>query len=96
MKDRWQALENAPRSLLSELFDADPDRLDRLTIAESGIRFDFAKTHLDLDLLESFTALAEAADFPGHREALFAGGIVNPTEVRPARRPVRRRDPRSD
>ena len=84
MKDRWQALENAPRSLLSELFDADPDRLDRLTIEESGIRFDFAKTHLDLDLLESFTALAEAADFPGHREALFAGGIVNPTEDRAA------------
>ena len=84
MKDRWQALENAPRSLLSELFDADPDRLDRLTIEDSGIRFDFAKTHLDLDLLESFTALAEAADFSGHREALFAGGIVNPTEDRAA------------
>ena len=58
MNDPWQALESAPRSLLTELFDADPDRLDRLTIEESGISFDFSKTHLGADLVSAFAALA--------------------------------------
>jgi glucose-6-phosphate isomerase len=80
----WAALERAPRPTLAELFAADPGRLALLSVEESGILFDFSKTHLDAGLLQGFAALAEARDLAGAREALFAGRIVNPTEGRAA------------
>jgi glucose-6-phosphate isomerase len=80
----WAALERAPRPTLAELFAADPGRPALLSLEESGIYFDFSKTHLDTELLKGFAALAEARDLAGAREALFAGRIVNPTEGRAA------------
>ncbi|TVV74582.1 glucose-6-phosphate isomerase [Sphingomonas solaris] len=80
----WNAIEAVPRRPLLALFDAEPDRLSRLTIEEAGIRFDFAKTHLDAGLLDAFVALAGAAGFTAKRDALFAGEKVNVTEGRAA------------
>ncbi|HEY0411606.1 MAG TPA: glucose-6-phosphate isomerase [Allosphingosinicella sp.] len=80
----WAAIERAERRTLAALFAAEPDRLTRLVVEESGIRFDFAKTHLDAPLVAAFATLAEARDLAGAREALFAGRIVNPTEGRAA------------
>ena len=82
--DAWRALESAPRSTLTDLFAAEPDRLSRLRVEESGILFDFSKTHLSSALLDGFARLAEASGLAGAREALFAGRIVNPTEGRAA------------
>ena len=75
---------------LTELFRAEPDRLSRLVLEQTGIRFDFAKTHLDEALVEAFIALAEARDLAGAREALFAGKPVNVTEQRAAEHPAER------
>jgi glucose-6-phosphate isomerase len=83
-EDAWKAVEQAETQPLKALFEAEPDRVGRLTIAESGIAFDFSKTHLSRATLDAFVRLAEAADLAGAREALFAGRIVNPTEGRPA------------
>ena len=83
-KDAWKELETAPQATLAELFAAEPDRLARLVIEESGIRFDFAKTHLSGALVESFLALAEQTGLARQRDAMFAGEIVNPTEGRAA------------
>jgi glucose-6-phosphate isomerase len=80
----WAALERAPRPALDQLFAADPGRLALLSVEESGILFDFSKTHLDAELLRGFAALADTRDLAGAREALFAGRIVNPTEGRAA------------
>ena len=80
----WAALEEAAPRTLASLFDAEPDRLERLTIDLAGLHFDFSKTHLDAGLVAGFEALAEARDLAGAREALFAGRIVNPTEQRAA------------
>jgi glucose-6-phosphate isomerase len=80
----WTALERAPTARLAELFATEPDRLQRLVIEESGLRFDFSKTHLSRDLVAGFLALADAAGLAARRDALFAGGIVNPTEGRAA------------
>jgi glucose-6-phosphate isomerase len=80
----WAALERAPRPALEQLFAAEPGRLALLSIEESGILFDFSRTHLDAELLRGFAALAEARDLAGARDALFAGRIVNPTEDRAA------------
>jgi len=80
----WAALETAPRPILTSLFAAEPDRLDRLVVEEAGLRFDFSKTHLDGGSTDAFAALAEARDLAAAREALFAGRPVNPTEGRAA------------
>jgi glucose-6-phosphate isomerase len=80
----WDAIGAAEPAKLTELFKAEPDRLSRFAIEEAGIRFDFSKTHLSGALLDAFLKLAEAQDFAGRREALFAGKAVNVTEGRAA------------
>ncbi|KKC27607.1 glucose-6-phosphate isomerase [Sphingomonas sp. SRS2] len=75
---------------LSELFTVEPDRLSRLSIDESGILFDFSKTHLSTALIGHFQALADASAFAVKRDALFAGDIVNVTEGRAAEHPAER------
>jgi glucose-6-phosphate isomerase len=84
MSDAWAALEQSDTQSLAELFSTEPDRLQRLTLEEAGIRFDFSKTHLSSATLAAFEALAEAQDLPGARDALFSGSTVNPTEGRAA------------
>jgi glucose-6-phosphate isomerase len=69
---------------LAALFADDGSRTEALTLEQSGIRFDFAKTHLDAELLEYFNQLAEKMQLAAKREALFHGEIVNPTEGRAA------------
>ncbi|HYE28298.1 MAG TPA: glucose-6-phosphate isomerase [Allosphingosinicella sp.] len=80
----WQAIEAVEPRTLVQLFAAEPDRLDRLTLDLPGLHFDFSKTHLDAALLAGFEALAAARDLAGARDALFAGRVVNPTEGRAA------------
>ena len=80
----WQAIEKAEPSHLTDLFDADPDRLERLTVEEAGLYFDYSKTHLDAGLIDAFVDLAEAQDLAGKRDALFAGEAVNASEGRAA------------
>ncbi|MBX3562320.1 MAG: glucose-6-phosphate isomerase [Sphingomonas sp.] len=87
---QWTALAELPRRRLADLFAAEPDRLARLAIAESGVFFDFSKTHLDRDHLDAFVALAEASGFAARRDALFAGDLANPTEGRAAEHPAER------
>src|SRR5262249_48385005 len=69
---------------LEQLFDAEPDRLSRLTFDTAGIYFDWTKTHLDQALVGEFLERAERMGFTAARDALFAGDIVNPSEDRPA------------
>lgn len=84
MDQAWRAVEQTQSQPLKGLFAEESDRVSRLTIAESGIGFDFSKTHLSSAILERFVQLAEAADLASAREALFAGRIVNRTENRAA------------
>jgi len=84
MSDPWVKVEQAEAQPLSALFASEADRLQRMTIEEAGIRFDFAKTHLSQGVVAAFEALAEAQDFAGRRELLFSGGLANPTEGRAA------------
>jgi glucose-6-phosphate isomerase len=69
---------------LKALFEAEPDRLARLSFDVAGLHFDWSKTHLDQPILEAFVDRSEKAGFASARDALFAGGIVNPSEQRPA------------
>jgi glucose-6-phosphate isomerase len=69
---------------LDELFAAEPDRLSRLSFEVAGLYFDWSKTHLDEALTAQLIERAERMGFAAARDALFAGGIVNPSEGRPA------------
>ncbi|WP_028969224.1 glucose-6-phosphate isomerase [Sphingomonas sp. URHD0057] len=69
---------------LGELFESEPDRLSRLTFDVAGIYFDWSKTNLDQAVVAEFAARADKAGFAAARDALFGGGIANPSEGRPA------------
>ncbi|MFU7528154.1 glucose-6-phosphate isomerase [Qipengyuania sp. ASV99] len=92
-KAAWDRLAELPRRTLADLFAGDPDRVAKFSqrieadlgeLGQVGMLLDWSKTHLDDDLLAAFEELAEAAGFAAAREALFGGGIVNPTEGRAA------------
>ena len=80
----WRTIEAHQPVRLTDLFASDPGRVNRLSRDVASIHFDFSKTHLDEGLLEEFSVLAYAVDYPGVRDALFAGDIVNSTENRAA------------
>ena len=82
--DPWQPILDYQPTRLEALFGDEADRLSMLSLEAAGLYFDWSKTHLDGALLRQFAALAEASDFTKHREALFTGGIVNPSESRTA------------
>src|SRR3954470_16614585 len=69
---------------LDELFESEPDRLSRLTFDVAGLYFDWSKTHLDQAIVGKLPARADKAGFAAARDALFSGGIANPSEGRPA------------
>jgi len=76
----WQAIDSLSVKRLDALFAAEPDRLSRLSFEVAGIIFDWSKTHLDAGLVKAFAALSEKMGLVAAREALFTGGIVNPSE----------------
>ncbi len=89
----WKRLAEMPHRTLSELFANDADRVANLSqrieadlgeLGQVGMLLDWSKTHLDDALLHAFEEMADASEFASAREALFSGGIVNPTEGRPA------------
>lgn len=80
----WATLEAHQGKPLSGLFSADADRVSKLTVEQSGLRFDFSKTHLDDVALDLFSELTDAVGLVKAKEALFTGAVVNPTEGRAA------------
>ncbi|MEO6248882.1 MAG: glucose-6-phosphate isomerase [Sphingomicrobium sp.] len=82
--DLWSPIMGHKPQALTSLFDADPGRLERLSLTLGGMYFDWSKTVLDEALLRTFEALAEAQGFAAKREALFTGAVVNPSEGRSA------------
>jgi glucose-6-phosphate isomerase len=76
--------QKAAEKTLRQLFEAEPDRLSRLTFETAGIYFDWSKTHLDRAFIEQSLDRADRMGFAETRDALFSGGIVNPSEGRAA------------
>lgn len=91
--EAWRALSGWQPQKLTDLVTADPQaRLQALVRSVAGIRFDFAKTHLDDAAIAILTGLAEAKGFAERRKTLFSGGIANPTENRAAEHSAERGD----
>jgi glucose-6-phosphate isomerase len=92
----WGTLEQHQAQNLKTLFAANSDRVGELTIEQSGIRFDFSKTHLDASAISAFAEISNTAGLSDAREALFTGMIVNPTEGRAAEHTAERGNGNAD
>ncbi|MEP3224662.1 MAG: glucose-6-phosphate isomerase [Parasphingorhabdus sp.] len=82
--NHWTAIENHAKLPLSRLFQNNSDRVEQLSFEQSGIYFDFSKTHLDIELIEKFQELANAKDLKGQIDALTEGVAINVSEGRAA------------
>ncbi|MGZ6038054.1 MAG: glucose-6-phosphate isomerase, partial [Phenylobacterium sp.] len=69
---------------IASLFDAEPERLDRLTVAAAGLELELSKQPWSLSDLEVCLDLAKAADVEAARTRFFAGELVNSSEHRAA------------
>ena len=82
----WQALQaHAPalRALhLRELFAADPQRGEHLTLQAAGIYLDYSKQRVTGETLRLLLALADEAGLRQRIDAMFAGERINSTENR--------------
>ena len=70
------------RVTLSDLFDRDPERFERLSFREDDLLIDFSKEKLDREALSGLLDLARAAGVEARRDAMFEGERINETEGR--------------
>ncbi|MFN4178600.1 glucose-6-phosphate isomerase [Phenylobacterium sp.] len=84
----WRALsaaaDAAATRAIAGLFDAEPGRAQRLTLEAAGLVLDLSKQPWSRADVALMLDLARASGVEAAREALFAGGIVNRSEGRPA------------
>ena len=84
----WAALhaaaERARVRRIAPLFQEEPQRLERLTLAAAGLTLDLSKQPWSLADLEGALDLARLAGVAPARERLFAGETVNRSEGRAA------------
>lgn len=82
-----------PSRTLRQRYDDDPGRARRFSLKLESLLADYSRRHLDDDGLARLEHEARAADLDGAIRSLFAGGIVNLTENRPALHWALRADP---
>jgi glucose-6-phosphate isomerase len=84
----WAALSKAAQAArdrrIANLFVAEPDRLSRLSLTAAGLELDLSKHPWSLADLETLIDLARESGVETARGMLFAGGVVNASERRPA------------
>ncbi len=82
----WRTLrENAAAletSSLRRLFEDDPQRFDRFSIAAAGLFLDYSKNKISAETLANLIALARATGLEERRNAMFRGDAINETEKR--------------
>ncbi len=67
---------------LRDLFDADPERGNRLVAAGAGLFLDFSKNRITDETLLLLGELARRRGVEAHREAMFSGEHINVSEDR--------------
>jgi glucose-6-phosphate isomerase len=82
----WHKLREHAKSVetahLSDLFDQDPARGERMTIDDLGLYFDYAKHRITDETLQLLLQLAEESDLRSLIDAMFRGDKINVTENR--------------
>jgi glucose-6-phosphate isomerase len=82
----WTRLEDAAKAAgekrIVEFFEAEPRRLETLTLDVAGLHIDLSKQAWDEAGVEAALDLAHAADVEGARAAMFGGEAINSSEGR--------------
>jgi glucose-6-phosphate isomerase len=82
----WKALEAHHEQLralhLRDLFAADPERGERLTVDALGLFFDYSKNRITDETVKLLLALARESGLQAHIDAMFRGDKINFTEKR--------------
>jgi glucose-6-phosphate isomerase len=82
----WQALEENADALrethLRDLFAADPERGETLSVEAEGLFLDYSKNRITGETLRLLFELAEERGVAERRDAMFAGEKINVTENR--------------
>ena len=93
----WKALEEeavaARGRRIVGLFEAEPERMQRMVVEAAGLRLDLSKQPWSLAGLRAALALAEAAGVRARRTALFSGEAINTSEDRAVLHPALRASP---
>ena len=83
---QWRALQQHFATIgpkhLRELFAANPQRGELLSVEDVGLYLDYSKQRVDTDTLQLLRELAEARGLPQRIEAMFRGDKINTTEDR--------------
>ncbi len=82
----WRALVAKARRMedmhMREMFAAEPDRFERLSLRVDGLLLDYSKNRIDDETLGLLFELARRRDLTGKRDAMFSGQRINVTEQR--------------
>jgi glucose-6-phosphate isomerase len=82
----WTRLEAAAKAAgekrIVEMFEAEPRRLEALTLDVAGLHIDLSKQSWDEAGVEAALDLAHAADVEGARTRMFGGEAINSSEGR--------------
>jgi glucose-6-phosphate isomerase len=85
-RPEWQALQAHYEHLcdthLRDLFAADPDRGERMTVEAAGLYLDYSKNRATDETLRLLLQLAAACGLRARIDAMFAGAKINITEGR--------------
>jgi len=76
--------ELGAKTTIAGLFEADPQRFQRLSVENGEILLDYSKTLLTEETLGLLERLAEDSGLPDAIRAMFRGDEINTTERRPA------------
>ncbi len=82
----WKALEELSAKFegldIKAQFDADPNRLEKLTFELGQLFVDVSKNQVNDEIMEALFALAEKVDVKGWANKMFVGEQINKTEGR--------------
>jgi glucose-6-phosphate isomerase len=84
------AAERASSTRIVELFAAEPERLQRNSVAAAGLALDLSKQSWTSEGMDACVALAATAGMEAARARLFAGAAVNASEDRAVLHPALR------
>lgn len=76
--------ELGAKTTIAGLFEADPQRFQRLSVEHGDILLDYSKTLLTEETLGLLQRLAEESGLPAAIRAMYRGDPLNATERRPA------------
>lgn len=85
---KWAALAEHAEELrdttLSARFKADERRFEKFQLNAAGWFLDYSKNHINDETVRRLVELAQSQNLTTKFDALFSGGVVNPTEGRAA------------